>query len=98
MLYDCNSFQILSLMSFFFLVLLKLDESQSHTSWKRAGSSSFGNHKQKTWNKCDRRMQEEYEEEMERVVGFSSLLFIHFLLKLSLVKYFIRLVILGVKM
>ncbi|XP_064982986.1 uncharacterized protein LOC135623677 isoform X2 [Musa acuminata AAA Group] len=44
-----------------------LDESQSHTSWKRAGSSSFGNHKQKTWNKCDRRMQEEYEEEMERV-------------------------------
>ncbi|CAL9042900.1 uncharacterized protein LOC135623677 isoform X1 [Musa acuminata AAA Group] len=45
----------------------QLDESQSHTSWKRAGSSSFGNHKQKTWNKCDRRMQEEYEEEMERV-------------------------------
>jgi uncharacterized protein YukE len=46
----------------------KLTRSQS--SWKGATGSSFrSSYQEEAWKRYNRRMQEEYEEELERVVS-----------------------------
>lgn len=50
------------------LVCEKLSSSQS--AWKNRRSFR-SNLKEEAWKRYNRRMQEEYEEEMERVVRFS---------------------------
>ncbi|XP_058069661.1 uncharacterized protein LOC131218836 [Magnolia sinica] len=45
----------------------QLNRSQSYSSWRGAKGSSTYSFKEEAWKKYTRRMQEEYEEEMERV-------------------------------
>lgn len=48
----------------------KITRSQS---WKGATGRSFrSGFQEEAWKRYNRRMQEEYEEELERVVSFSS--------------------------
>lgn len=45
---------------------------QSSSSWKKTTSNSTrGSFSEEAWKRYNRRMQEEYEEEMERVVSVS---------------------------
>ncbi|KAH7673626.1 DnaJ domain-containing protein [Dioscorea alata] len=41
--------------------------SNSSSSWSTSGSSTRGSFREESWNRFNRRMQDEYEEEMERV-------------------------------
>lgn len=61
----------------FFIAWKKLFRSQS--SWKGGSGSSFRtSFQEEAWKKYNRRMQEEYEEELERVVSFHSNFYIGF--------------------
>lgn len=47
---------------------LALNKSQSNSSWRRGASSSgWGSYREEAWRRYNRRLQEEYEEEMQRV-------------------------------
>lgn len=46
---------------------------RSQSSWKGGTGGSFrSSFQEEAWKRYNRRMQEEYEEEMERVVSFLS--------------------------
>lgn len=57
---------------------LQLTRSQS--SWKSGTGGSFrSSFQEEAWKRYNRRMQEEYEEEMERVVRLPSVLTLYFI-------------------
>ncbi|KAJ6802068.1 uncharacterized protein M6B38_195085 [Iris pallida] len=47
---------------------IQFNKSQSNSSWKTSHSrTSWGSYREEAWKRYNRRLQEEYEEEMERV-------------------------------